>query len=366
MIATRYNEESMSIKGQRLRLNEHGMASFMITLIMILVISLIVLGFSQVTRRNQREALDRQLSSEAFYAAESGINVTTHTIAGYLADNPGATLPTKTTCSHEYDPTKTDGVGGEITPLDGEGGGITYTCVLVNPNPPSLLASPTTSNSVVLPISSPHALAWLKFQWPKTAADTGAGCGSTQVFPAQGSWTCGAGVLRVDLMKVSNTTITSAADFSSNTVTLFLTPMGSPTTPDVSFGGTTTSYIISASNCSGSGPGPCSATIDFTGDNSAAQYYARLSMIYRNLDAAHPVSVTGGTTDGPATFNSQAIVDVTGKAQDELRRIQARVNLSSTPDGSTIPLNAIASSESICKDFKLLSTDPVPANTCPQ
>ena len=39
-----------------------------------IVMSLIVLGFAQISRRNQRESLDRQLSTQAFYAAESGVN----------------------------------------------------------------------------------------------------------------------------------------------------------------------------------------------------------------------------------------------------------------------------------------------------
>jgi len=47
----------------KLSKNQTGLVSIMVTIIMMLVISLIVLGFATVTRRNTREALDRQLST---------------------------------------------------------------------------------------------------------------------------------------------------------------------------------------------------------------------------------------------------------------------------------------------------------------
>jgi Tfp pilus assembly protein PilX len=51
-----------------------GMVAIMVTMILMIVISLIVVGFAQISRRNQRQALDRQLSTQAFYAAETGVN----------------------------------------------------------------------------------------------------------------------------------------------------------------------------------------------------------------------------------------------------------------------------------------------------
>ena len=46
----------------------------LLTMILMIVVGLIVLGFAQISRRNQRQALDRQLSTQAFYAAETGVN----------------------------------------------------------------------------------------------------------------------------------------------------------------------------------------------------------------------------------------------------------------------------------------------------
>jgi len=38
---------------------QRGMVAIMITMILMIVISLIVLGFAQISRRNQRQSLDR-------------------------------------------------------------------------------------------------------------------------------------------------------------------------------------------------------------------------------------------------------------------------------------------------------------------
>src|SRR3954464_6641054 len=105
-----YNGVNMRAKNAKLN-SEAGMASFLIVMILMLVITLIVIGFAQVTRRNSREALDRQLSSQAFYAAESGVNVTTNAIISHVNTYGLGSLPTKTACGSDYDAQKTDGVG---------------------------------------------------------------------------------------------------------------------------------------------------------------------------------------------------------------------------------------------------------------
>jgi len=331
----------MSKKWQRS--DENGMVSFMVTIIMILVITLIVLGFSQVTRRNQREALDRQLSSEAFYAAESGINVTTHTIQQLVNAPGGATLQAKNSCANNYD-------GTPIRPLDGATGAVTYTCVLVNPSPRDIRVDPTTARSVVTPIFSDQALGNLTFQWSKQTGATDTSCSGTYQLTASTAWKCGEGVLRVDLMKVPAGGSLNSTTLSTNTVTLFLTPFGNTPNQTIQFGTATTSYVVTATG--GTCSTACKATVVLPAGGT--QYYARLSMAYRT--SSSDTIITGN--NGAATFSKvQAVVDVTGKAQDELRRIQARVNLTPTADADTIPLNAVASSESICKVYSFSDPD---------
>ena len=47
------------------RAKQRGMASIIITMITMVIITLIVLGFATLSRREQRQSLDRQLSTQA-------------------------------------------------------------------------------------------------------------------------------------------------------------------------------------------------------------------------------------------------------------------------------------------------------------
>src|ERR1700761_8288581 len=92
----------MGVWGQvkRIRRDEQGMVSILVTMIMVIVISLIVIGFAEVSRRNQREALDNQLSTQAYYAAESGVNAAVQ----YFSDHPSNTaLTTSGDCKYFID-----------------------------------------------------------------------------------------------------------------------------------------------------------------------------------------------------------------------------------------------------------------------
>jgi Tfp pilus assembly protein PilX len=349
---------------QRVRLGERGMVSFMVTLIMLMVITLIVVGFSEVSRRNQREALDRQLSSQAFYAAESGVNVTKATIANYVAANGFSTMNNKTSCgngasSTEYDPAAANGSGTAIVPLSTTNQ-VAYTCVLVNPQPKNVVYNVKSGGSTVAPLATTGAFQTLTFQWSKQAGAVDTDCSGTDpdALSAYDDWACGFGILRVDLMAsnvgagLSNTTL------DAKTVTIFMTPLGghsgAVTVPSYA----TKAYIASATNCA---TGTCKVTVTLPGDS--ASYYARLTSTYRDAPNA---TITGTTASGAATFNgSQAIVDVTGKAQDELRRVQVRVQLTGTSGSDTIPLNAAASTTDICKHFEVSTSGDIdPDSVC--
>lgn len=54
--------------------NQQGIVAIVVTIILMVILTLIVLSFAKISRREERDALDRQLSTQAFYAAESGID----------------------------------------------------------------------------------------------------------------------------------------------------------------------------------------------------------------------------------------------------------------------------------------------------
>ena len=195
--------------GRNICRDQRGMASFLVTLVMMMVITLIVVGFSQVARRNQSEALNNQLSEQAFYAVESGINVTDATISSYLKTNSYGTLPVKSTCNGEYDPNNQINGASTSNLVLSSTPDVQDTCILVNPNPTSLQYNLTTTSSEVIPINSNTALESLTFNWAKQdSTSTLTSCsGSAYEFQPVNVWgsNCDFGVLRLDL--VANPTI---------------------------------------------------------------------------------------------------------------------------------------------------------------
>jgi Tfp pilus assembly protein PilV len=352
----RYNRISMRANINAAR-KESGMASFLIVMIMMVVITLIVLGFSQVTRRNSREALDRQLSSQAFYAAESGVNATTSAISSYVKTNGYNNLAAKTTCPNNYDPSDVNGNGTSITALNS---GVRYTCVLVNPNPSTLQYNPTQKGSLVFPVAANGNLKSLTFTWNVQSGGTDTNCtgANAQSFPQSAAWSCDFGILRLDLL--ANPT-GNVNNLTANTTTLYLTPLGghsgSITLPN--FNSISHAYVASASGCTG---GTCSVTVNL--NPSVSSYAVRALSLYRDAPNMIISGVLAGNT--AATFSgAQAVVDTTGQAQDELRRIQVRVQLSASADPDSIPAYGMSSSTDICKHFSIMPTANVnPADLC--
>ena len=118
-----FNKHKMITQSKN-RLNEEGIVSIVVTLIIMIVLTLIVTGFAQLARREQREALDRQLSAQASYAAESGINA-------LKAALPYISATSRTDCNEPIS------VGsGKPNPFDDQNKKLSdntsYTCLLFN------------------------------------------------------------------------------------------------------------------------------------------------------------------------------------------------------------------------------------------
>ena len=57
------------------KINEAGFIAIFSVLVIMGILTLLTIGFSNVTRQAQKRALDDHLNTHAFYAAESGINI---------------------------------------------------------------------------------------------------------------------------------------------------------------------------------------------------------------------------------------------------------------------------------------------------
>jgi hypothetical protein len=336
-----YNKESKSDMHMRLRgsiraraNNQKGMVSFLVVMIMMMVIMLIVMGFVQITNQNRREALDRQLSNQAFYAAESGINSVISTIRQKQKD--GLAIPTQTNCSGEY---------GEVILADG----VKTTCLLVDPKVNNIVVTEiNTSVPKVIPVQAvaasgtPTALKSLTFEW--TADQDGPlSCTAVGTYPPSAD-NCPP-ILRLDITRGTGS---NADGLNAQTSSLFLQRADSAAPSlTVNLDGKTTR---TGADCTPSGgKTTCSRTINFgLGASNLSTAYIRALTIYKD---ASSLKITGTLVDDTtAYFIGQVKIDATGKAQDVLRRVQVRVNPESTAK-LTMPTSAIFSDNSVCKRF---------------
>ncbi|MBL8121326.1 pilus assembly PilX N-terminal domain-containing protein [Candidatus Saccharibacteria bacterium] len=352
-----------SSKKQDFNRDERGLVSFMVTLIMMLVISLIVIGFTQAANRNRRQTLDRQLSAQAFYAAESGVNDVVKTIRTNI--NAGTPVASQSSCNGSDYPTT-----GSLSP----DGSVKYTCVLVKTTVPDVRTTASTQSSSVVHLKlsqedgsnlPPTASVDLSFTWSvaNSASPDPANCSTAGIFKKNDAAnTCGYGLLRVDLMQ-ANGGFSGAQDLASNTMTFYMQPVssGGGSGGVSSFTGATKGVVVPAV-CSDASQ-TCKGTIVLSASAlTPLDYYARISTLYRDTPSVVVDAVNASGTDAWFT-DSQARIDVTGKAQDVLRRVQVRVPLQQT--GTTnLPLGSLQSSGDVCKRFSVYS-GVTAINSCP-
>lgn len=354
---------------KKLQQNEKGMVSITITVVFIMVISLTVLGFSQVSRKNSREALDRQLSSQAFYAAEVGVNDARNKIANL--EDALQPVPDQTDC--KQDAVIAGGVeGGGYTKKNGEvdaANGVYYTCLLVKAKLPNVKLSNVGSGSVVIPLNADTGtLGGPTMTWKPSTSAAGkklSDCKQPKTdgsqpwtnFPKTSDWgSCPFGVLRIDLTPNNTSTIQSVDAALAGTMTIFVYPSsGNISSPrSVSYykngvSGPVNQGLVIPASCNDT---TCSLQLSGLDFQKA---YLRVRSIYANTQEfqinAQKAAIGGGYA---YTFDAQAEIDVTGKAQDVLRRIQVRVSREGGPsrtDFAAFSDYALQTAESICKQF---------------
>lgn len=344
--------------------SQSGMASILVTMILMVVMSLIVLGFAQVSRNNQRSALDSQLSKQAYYAAESGINDYAKKIRTYLTSNPNnpdISALNKTNCDTTNLPPAYKGVGSSS--LNGTSD-VQYTCVLVTANPTSLNYGSINSSSHVIPINSATTINSLKLDW-QSSSNSVSNCpspASIGQFPAAANWNCSFGILRIDL--VPTTGSVSLSSLQATNMTAFLVPTANGSglvkyNPGAAnqYGSPANQGAIVAAKCSDTSG--CTTTIT---DLGGTNYYLRVSSIYRDSS----IKVAGFNLNNPNTnlqlLGAQVLIDATGKAQDILRRVQVRIPINATAASNSFD-NAITTSQSLCKQFDIAPPNYFTNNT---
>lgn len=326
---------------RNLNRNQRGIASFMLTIVLMLVISLIVLGFSQIARRNQREALDDQLSTQAFYAAETGVNLVQHLLAS-------GTHSDKTECVTAAAPVEYVNAQLNLPTASNS-------CLLVTNAPGSLVYDDIGPNNTVVPIKAQGSVVnggpgvgsgTLTLTWKTKDISPGDVSNCSTYNNADnftrdlGGSSCPYGVLHFDLVDITAAGVLTSANLQNQMITVFAPPTRN----------SQAIYKKQPGNPAGT-PGNVQCTNDscilsISDVNFDHNYYMRVTSTYKDVSMN---SIAGKLNSGSSVkfLDAQVLVDSTGKAQDVLRRIQVRLNEVS----SQAPAYAIESAGSICKQY---------------
>lgn len=335
-----------------LRGSQEGMAAFVVVGILMTVATLIVVGFAVVSRREQRQSLDQQLSAQARYAAEAAIN---QKIAEYRED-----------------PTAFSGESSDCTDQGQTFSGATEiqtTCVRYSVTPgPLEFDEVSTEDSLVTYLDADGkdvdriVITW---QLPKSNV-TGGNCvasGYNSLPPNLGANDIG--MIRFDLTSLDETSF-SRDSLKWGTLSGLLVPKTAPNTA-------TYAWVPNSSWTSASTPpqgpvtyGACSnpaAAIPGAGESYKAQatinvpedgrsYLLRMRSVYKT----NRVKVVGYDDAGDIIefSGAQVAFEATARVNDVVQRIQVRIPAGSPP-ANVLPDEALNVSSGICK---LLQTEP--------
>lgn len=341
---------------------EKGFVSLIVASILMVLLTLVVIGFSRAMQREQRQSLDRQLSTQAFYAAETAVNDVYRNIASITGD--------KTDCdvnSAAY-PWMNNGV------VDSTDANVAYTCVKIDGSPESLEfnnGSINTQISKIFPVQdfANQNIRDLTFNW--TGSDP-----SNKSIPA-----CSANpsilpatrVNQIPILRVSITRINTTNTYDRNTLInqtsnmyFYPQPGGCGAVSSVDYrdyiDAAEKGRIIPVQCVSVAGENRCILQLsqfqNVPGQPSD-RYMVRVKSIYGNVN----MSVTGttlGAGNRPIQFiGAQVVVDATGRASDVLRRIQVHLNNIPT---YPVPEYVYQATDGICKQMLVAPTTVENAN----
>lgn len=329
------------------RKNESGFVAIFSVLIIMSILTLVTIGYSNVTRDAQRRTIDSQLDTQAFYAAESGVN----DAIKYIESAASADLAQKTGC--------------QDNPIGGDAGQVFsgydtsinsnlqtgYSCVIIDNVVKDLIFSSVskvgTGSPKVVPIepSNGGVVSAMTISWEDPSGNTRINDTSDVTYPnilrGTTGWGDGLGILRLDIVPVNNLNRGTLID-SAYTFFLYPSVTAAGSTFTVGNGPDSQGGLIPV-DCP-SATSACTARLTL-GGSSSTKYVMRLQSIYNDTK----VTISNlTTTSGETTSfrNAQYMVDVTGRANDVFRRVQVRLPQKSN---GRIPDFALLTSDSLCK-----------------
>jgi Tfp pilus assembly protein PilX len=341
---SRYNE---------LYTNENGVVAIFTALILIVVITIIVIAFAQIARNESSASFNNQLSTEAYYAAESGLNDVS-AVVSYDASHPPLMPTGNSNCL--------SGIESGTTAVLAQN--VSITCVSLNTSPPVLSSGGGAGSQQIFNIGSGNPgspeISSINISYSSTNSTTPyapSNCPPTSgEFPPSSGWgnNCPP-VLEVDLVPTSNDSGTGYDYYTydelvleQNSTTFYLYPTNNS--------GTTAPYYTAVAqgsvtpvDCNNNAPNyTCQFSI---GENST--FTAASLKIISFYNGSDLTISAGSSTSSSVVQNTQGnvAVDVTANADGTLKRTQVDISTGSSSSTSIAPPPeyAVQSNTSLCK-----------------
>lgn len=333
-----------------------GFASIVVSLILVLVFSLITLGFATISRREQQNALNKQLATQAEYAAESWIN----------SKLKSGSLAAINTCEEaSYDAANN----------------VKVTCGLITPNltrtPVTLTGSTAVSKIVdyTTPTTPPQS-APTKFTIKWNSSNAAKKNPLTSMFnPFNDSTYQSPSIMQISITPINEL---SRDCLINKTFNAFLYPGGATATPNIALMPALKCPAVGVvpapqpankyfGRCNGSGSCAIDIWID-AANRSSGKFLFRFLAPYGAQSDSTEITISGQSVDSGGAISATkdtgtVILDVTAKAQDVVKRVQVAVPVTvvtSGVGGSNAP-SYLIQADSACKrliDQEVTTTPP--------
>ncbi len=321
--------------------NQSGAASLLFTLIMIIIISLLAIGFSVVTTNDQKETLNKNLASNTEFAAQSAINSVVEAITN---KNP-LVSGSQTSCQNNSN--------NKVVPTF-PGTNNSISCVKWTYNPVSLSYSATNvASTVINPLdsgASPTTMKELDITWSSTSG----GLYDTNTSTADLS---GATASKFPILRV----VTANKDMT-NYKTTYVYPIngGASGLVDISTPSSTNSYIVktncqSATSCGVRLTG-FNNNSGWVGDSSSCSVAGDCGLVsVSTLDGSSvTIIISGKSSNGSITLaDSQIQIDATAVNGDSVKRLVAGYATNqSSGSGWSPSFTAASSTTPLAKNYE--------------
>lgn len=348
------------------RLNQQGAVSLLSVVIFATIITVVIAAYIHSAINQQNEASNYDFGTRAYYSAESGVQ---DAIRGIRTDTE-----LKTNGQDTCQPlTNGDSIAQTPGQIGGNDFGLGYTCQLMDLRPKQVTGTVGDQLNTTLRLNpvNPSGQYNAVINWSKTdsaaAEELQGRTDTSKAFYPRDRWKNDSNTAIHPVMRVSVISIPKAS-FNRGAIkqnVFFLNPVsgvpGGNTNADFSqaqAGSQDPAVIVTNSECRSNKTTAfngysCERTIRLVGyDFAAYNVYLRMHSVYG--ETGFRVTLIKNSDSRPVELaNTQAVIDVTGKASNVYRRVQQTVPIDGGVSTDTWPDASLVAGDGICKLFKV-------------